>query len=91
MFTLSLSRTPSSGLGSQLRRSRCPGSCARASWIDSGYGGDQADLKKGKAPDRSISDLQFARYGIQIVSDQKESRVPSLQWETQNQGTVRLS
>ena len=81
-----LSRTAAAGLGPQLRRSRCPGSCARANWIDSGYGGDQADFKKGEIPDRPVLDLPFPRYGIQNVSDQEKSLMSSLQRRAQDKG-----
>jgi len=91
LFALSLSRTSSAGFGPQLRRGRCPGSCARANWIDSGDRGDQAHFEKGETSDRSVLDLPFLGNGIQNVSDQEKSLVSSLQWGVENKGIGGLS
>jgi len=84
LFALSFSRASFAGSGSQLRRGRCPGSCTRANWIDSGDRGDQAHFEKGEASDRSVLDLPFLGNGIQNVSDQEKSLMSSLQWGVEN-------
>jgi len=79
MFALPVPRASSPRPSSQLRRGRSPGSCARASWIDSGYGSDQAHFEKRETPDWSVLDLPFSGHRIHEVSDQKKSIMPSLQ------------
>jgi molybdopterin/thiamine biosynthesis adenylyltransferase len=79
LFALSAFPELTTRFGPQLRRGWCPGSCARANWIDSGHRGNQTHIKKRETLNRSILDLPFLGNGIPEISDPERPLMSSLQ------------